>query len=46
MLMAEIRSVLAAMPDGRLERILRDLPYRRLYTVFYELAATTEEGGS
>jgi hypothetical protein len=36
-LMAEIRSVLAAMPDRRLERILRDLPYRRLYAVFYEV---------
>jgi hypothetical protein len=46
MLMAEIRSVLAAMPDGRLERILRDLPYRRLYTVFYELRRDYREDDS
>jgi hypothetical protein len=46
LLMAEIRSVLAAMPDGRLERILRDLPYRRLYTVFYELRRDYREEDS
>jgi hypothetical protein len=46
MLMAEIRSVLAAMPDGRLERILRDLPYRRLYTVLYELRRDYREDDS
>jgi hypothetical protein len=46
MLMAEIRSVLAAMPDGRLERILRDLPYRRLYTVLYELRRDYREEDS
>ena len=43
MLMAEIRSVLAAIPDGRLKRILRDLPYRRLYAVLYELRRDYQE---
>jgi hypothetical protein len=46
LLMAEVRSVLAAMPDRRLERILRDLPYRRLYTVFYELCRDYREDDS
>jgi hypothetical protein len=46
MLMAGIRSVLAAMPDGRLERILRDLPYRRLYTVLYGLRRDYREEDS
>ncbi len=36
-LMAEIRSTLAIMPDRKLEPILRDLPYRRLYTLLYEV---------
>jgi hypothetical protein len=43
---AEIRPVPAAMPDGRLERILRDLPYRRLYTVLYELRRDHREEDS
>ena len=45
-LMAEIRSVLAAMPDGKLERILRDLSYQRLYAVFYELRRDHREEDS
>ncbi len=36
-LMAEIRSTLAIMPDRKLEPILRDLPYRRMYALFYEV---------
>lgn len=42
MLMTEIRSVLAAMPDGRLERILRDLPTGASTRSCTSCAATTE----
>jgi hypothetical protein len=36
-LMAEIRSALAVMTDRKLEVILRDLPYRRMYALLYEV---------
>ena len=36
-LMAEIRSSLAIMSDRKLEVILRDLPYRRMYALLYEV---------
>lgn len=40
--MAEISSVLAGMPDGRLERILRDLPTGASTRSSTSRAATTE----
>ena len=36
-LMAEIRSTLAILSDRKLEVILRDLPYRRLYALLFEV---------
>lgn len=36
-LMAEIRSTLAILSDRKLEMILRDLPYRRMYALLYEV---------
>jgi hypothetical protein len=36
-LMAEIRSTLALISDRKLEMILRDLPYRRMYALLFEV---------
>jgi hypothetical protein len=42
-LMAEIRSTLAILSDHKLEVILRDLPYRRMYSLPSRCTGSTEK---